>query len=98
MSRIEFAPEVTDDFDRILDHLRQHDVDDTASRIREIIHAVDVLEHNPHIGRPTNRPMRELIIGRDSHGYVALYQYIAEVDIVLVLAIRSQREAGYARP
>ena len=38
--------------------------------------------------------MSELIIGRDSHGYVALYRYVAAIDTVFVLAIRGQREAG----
>ena len=38
---------------------------------------------------------RELVIGRRAHGYVALYRYVSEVDTVFVLAIRSQREAGY---
>ncbi len=95
MSRIELAPEVGDDFNRILDHLAQYEVEDTPSRIREIIEAIDVLEHNPLIGRPIEADKRELVIGRRSRGYVALYRYFAEIDTVFVLAIRSQREAGY---
>jgi plasmid stabilization system protein ParE len=96
MSHIEFAPEVGDDFDRILDHLARYQVENPALRIREIIEALNVLEYNPMIGRPVNNDKRELVIGRRSHGYVALYRYVAEVDAVFVLAIRSQREAGYA--
>lgn len=94
MSRIELAPEVGDDFDRILDHLDQYAVEDAPSRIREIIQAIAVLEHNPLIGRPVAADKRELIIGRRSRGYVALYRYVAEIDTVLVLAVRNQREAG----
>ena len=96
MSRIKFAPEVGDDLDRILDHLAQYQVENPVLRIREIIEALNVLEHNPLIGRPANNDKRELVIGRSSHGYVALYRYIAEIDIVFVLAVRSQQEAGYA--
>jgi plasmid stabilization system protein ParE len=95
MSRIELALELTDDFDRILDHLAQYEVEDAPSRIREIIEAIDVLEHNPLIGRPVETDKRELVIGRRSRGYVALYRYVAEIDTVFVLALRSQREAGY---
>jgi plasmid stabilization system protein ParE len=95
MSRIELAPEVGEDFDRILDHLVRYGVEDPASRIREIVLAIDVLEHNPLIGRPTAGEKRELVIGRRSRGYVALYRYVAEIDTVFVLALRSQREAGY---
>jgi hypothetical protein len=41
--------------------------------------------------------MRELLIGRGSRGYVALYRFVAGIDTVFVLAIRSRREAGYER-
>ena len=97
MSRIEFAPEVMDDLDRIFEHLAQYDVEDAPSRIQDIIAAIAVLERNPLIGRPAHAEKRELVIGRRSRGYVALYRYVAEVDTVFVLALRSQREAGYAR-
>jgi toxin ParE1/3/4 len=97
MSRIELAPELGEDFDRIFDHLARYDVNDPPSRIREIVQAIDVLEHNPLIGRPVDGNKRELVIGRRSRGYVALYRYVAEIDTVFVLALRSQREAGYAR-
>ena len=97
MSRIDLAPEVGDDLDRILAHLADHDVADAPSRIREIIQAIAVLEQNPLIGRPAYAGKRELVIGRRSHGYVALYRYVAEIDTVFVLALRSQREAGYIR-
>jgi toxin ParE1/3/4 len=96
MSRIELAPEVGDDVDRILDHLARHEVENPAARIREIIEAINVLEHNPLIGRPVNNDKRELVIGQRSHGYVALYRYIAKADTVFILAVRSQFEAGYA--
>ena len=104
MSRIELAPEVGDDLDRILDYLAQYQVENPVLRIREIpvlrvreiIEALNVLEHNPLIGHPANNDKRELVIGRNSHGYVALYRYVAEVDTVFVLAVRNQREAGFA--
>jgi hypothetical protein len=40
---------------------------------------------------------RELVIGQASRGYVALYHYVAAIDTVFVLAVRSQREAGFKR-
>jgi plasmid stabilization system protein ParE len=97
MSRIELAPAIGEDFDRILEHLYQHEVPDAPSRIEEILDAISVLEHNPLIGRPARADLRELIIGRQSRGYVALYRFVPEIDTVFVLAIRSQREAGYKR-
>jgi plasmid stabilization system protein ParE len=95
MTRIELAPEVGDDFDRILNHLVQYQVENPLLRIREIIEAINILENNPMIGRPAKNNKRELIIGRRSHGYVALYHYIFEIDTVLVLAIKNQKEVGY---
>lgn len=96
MSRIEFAPEVVDDFDRIVEHLRQHESEDAAARVQQIISAIGALEHNPLIGRPVAGLKRELIVGRDARGHVALYSYVAALNTVFVLAVRSQREAGYA--
>ena len=95
MLRVELAPEVAEDFDRIREHLLSHDSGNTGVRIREIIEAVSVLAHNPLIGRPSRRDCRELIIGRRSLGYVVLYRFVESVDTVFVLAIRGQREAGY---
>jgi plasmid stabilization system protein ParE len=97
MSRVEVAPEVTDDFDRILDHLVRYGGANAPARIREIVKAFDVLETNPLIGRPAPGNKRELVIGRRSGGYVALYRYVSEIDTVFILAVRSQREAGYER-
>jgi plasmid stabilization system protein ParE len=96
VSRIEFAPEVAADFDRILDHLVAHEVEDAAARIQDIVSSVDVLARSPLIGRPVEHGKRELVIGRGSRGYVALYRFVVELDSVFVLAVRSQKEAGYA--
>lgn len=96
MSAIELAAEVGENFDRILSHLAQFQVENAALRMREIIAAIVVLEHNPLIGHPVNNDKHELVIGRSAQGYVALYRYVVELDTVFVLALRSQREAGYA--
>lgn len=95
MTRIEVAPEVAEDFERILEHLAAYQVEHPEWRIGESIEALDVLESNPLIGRPTENGKRELVIGRRSHGYLALYRYIAAIDTIFVLSVRSQREAGY---
>jgi plasmid stabilization system protein ParE len=97
VSRIELAPEVAEDIDCLLEHLLKHEVADAASRIEDIVRAIDVLERNPLIGRAVRADLRELVIGRRARGYVALYRYVAEVDTAFVLAIRGQKEAGYAR-
>ncbi|MBQ0933152.1 type II toxin-antitoxin system RelE/ParE family toxin [Ideonella alba] len=52
MAKVELAPEVLDDFDRILDHLSASDAEHIAQGIGEIVDAVQILEHSPLIGRP----------------------------------------------
>jgi len=106
MARIELAPEVSDDIERILHHLRQFEVGDATERIQQIREAIAVLRYNPLIGRPVDiqegvpktqeSALRELVIGRRTRGYVALYRYVPELDIVFMLALRGQREAGYS--
>jgi toxin ParE1/3/4 len=97
MARIELVPEVFDDFDRFFDHLTRFEADDVPARIDEIIQALQVLTHSPLIGRSVGTGLRELVLGQDSRGYVALYRFVSEIDTVFVLAIRSQRESGYKR-
>jgi toxin ParE1/3/4 len=97
MARIEAAPEVLGDFDRFFEHLTHFEVDDVRGRLAEILQAVEVLTTSPLIGRPVEGGMRELVIGHGSRGYVALYRYVTEADTVFLLAVRSQREAGYGR-
>ena len=94
MARIELAPDVLRDFDRFLDHLAQFDAD-VPGRIADILESIQILRHNPEIGRKVKGGMRELVIGHGSHGYVALYRFVPEIDVAFVLAIRAQREAGY---
>jgi len=98
MARVELTPRMAGDLDRILEHLTLHAASHAASRISEIVQAIDVLAHSPLIGRPVTGGNRELVIGRRAHGYVALYRYVDKIDTVFVLAVRSQREAGYTRP
>jgi toxin ParE1/3/4 len=95
MARIVLAPKIQDDIDRIFDFLFEHTADSAAERVAAIVAVIDVLETSPRIGRSTDGGKRELVISTGASGYVALYQYLPELDTVFVLAIRSQREAGY---
>lgn len=55
------------------------------------------LKMEPKIGRPLDDlpALRELIIPFGESGYIALYRYEAEADLLYVLAFRHQKEAGY---
>jgi len=97
MARVELAPELLDDFDRLLDHMARFEIGDAPARINEIVQALQILTHSPLLGRPVKDGKRELVIGRDAHGYIALYRFAASIDTVFILAIRSARERGYKR-
>ena len=60
-----------------------------------IIDALDVLTHQPGVGRPIGGGLRELIITRRQSGYLAKYELDTSADIVRVVRIRHQRESGY---
>jgi plasmid stabilization system protein ParE len=82
------------DLDRLADFL----ADDPAvarAAIDAIADAVEILERHPRIGRPVEHGLRELVISYGKTGYVALYDFDARVQLVVILAIRHQREAGY---
>lgn len=97
MTRIRLGSGVLEDLERIAAWLRHHEIEHAQTRADEIVSALDVLAGNPLIGRRVHQDKRELVMGRGSHGYVALYRYAAIADTVVVLAIRAQREGGYAR-
>ena len=97
MARIELAAEVFDDFDRCFAHMARFEVEDAPARIGEIVQAVQILTHSPLIGRPVKGGKRELVIGQGSRGTIALYRFVAGIDTVFILAIRSQRDSGDKR-
>ncbi|UKE72343.1 type II toxin-antitoxin system RelE/ParE family toxin [Xanthomonas graminis] len=97
MTRIRIGPGVIEDLERIAAYLRDHESAHAEERAEEIVSAIDVLAGNPLIGRLVHGDSRELVMGRGSRGDVALYRYVDVTDTVVVLAIRAQRAAGYAR-
>ena len=61
-----------------------------------ILDALQVLTHQPGIGRPVGGGLRELIISRGHSGYLARYEFDQANDLVRVARIRHQRESGYS--
>jgi toxin ParE1/3/4 len=94
VTTVRFAPEVAEDIARISSHLANSDSQHRARVVATIRSAIQALEMNPEIGRPRGL-LRELIIGRGHHGHIALYEYREREELVLVLALRAQRESGY---
>ena len=91
---IELAVEAFDDLERIRQHLEKtgHDV---GGVIRTSLGCFRVLEHTPEIGRPARGSLRELVILQGKAGYLAAYEYDPALEVVRILRIRHQRDAGY---
>ncbi|MBX3599852.1 MAG: type II toxin-antitoxin system RelE/ParE family toxin [Rubrivivax sp.] len=96
MTRVVLSARVRHDLERIEQHLLLHDAADVEGRVAEILSGLAILESHPLIGRKVAGNRRELVIGRGSHGYVALYAYDAGADALVVAAVRAQRESGYS--
>lgn len=90
-----YAERALSDLGRLTEFLLQAEPAAALETVDLITEAVQVLENHPLIGRSTEQQLRELVISRGKSGYVALYSYELEQDIVLVLSVRHQREAGY---
>ena len=97
MPRVAYAPGALRDLERLRDFLAEHGTGVALAAAQAITDAVSTLERHPLIGRPVENGLRELVISRGHTGYVALYDYLEIIDTVVVLAVRHQREAGFAR-
>ena len=95
MTRWLVSVDAAQDLEELVDFLRTHQAEYAVETIDLILNALNILEQHPEIGRLVQHNFRELIISRGKTGYVALYEYDKDSDVVLVLAIRHQREAGY---
>lgn len=95
MARISYSGRALGDLERISDSLAD-DGEEAQLHVLDLIdEAITILARHPLIGRPAEHDMRELVISQGATGYVALYGYEVELDVVLILALRHQREAGF---
>jgi plasmid stabilization system protein ParE len=94
---IVFAEEAFDDLERIFEFNHERDPATALAHIEAVRSAVLILEAHPGIGRPTGAgsALRELVISHGETGYIALYEHAPVENLVRVVAIRHQREAGY---
>jgi plasmid stabilization system protein ParE len=94
---IVFAEEAFVDLEQIFDFNYERDPATALAHTAAVRSAVLILETHPRIGRPTGAGsvLRELVISHGQSGYIALYEHAPAEDLVRIVAIRHQREAGY---
>lgn len=94
---IVFAAEALGDLESVLEFNFERDPVTALAHIDAVRSAVLILEAHPNIGRPIGggSTLRELVISHGQSGYVALYEHAPGEELIRVVALRHQREAGY---
>ncbi|MEO5693730.1 MAG: type II toxin-antitoxin system RelE/ParE family toxin [Usitatibacter sp.] len=96
MATLAYSRRALDDLLRLTAFLYKEDPQTGLTTIGLIQEALAILKDHPLVGsKARSGPARELVISRGRSGYLAQYVYDPEANVVLVLAIRHQREAGY---
>ena len=84
------------DYERLQDFLAAKSDPLELDLMSFITNAIEILTHQPGIGRPVQEGLRELIIERGSSGYLAKYSIDRAALTVRVLRLRHQKEIGYS--
>jgi plasmid stabilization system protein ParE len=95
MTRVYLSEAALADALRLEEFLSQSQDPLASQLIDYLLDALQVLTHQPAIGRPVEGGLRELIISRGRTGYLARYLFDGEHDVVRVARIRHQKESGY---
>ena len=95
MAQVIYSDEAFTDFERIVEHLLETSPAAAAQALESIGSAIDILETHPFIGRRVDDRIRELVISRGRTGYLALDRFDSALDVVRILRLRHQLEAGY---
>lgn len=93
-----WSPRSLECVQRLYTFLAEKDADVARAAAALILKQADLLEKFPQAGRPTDDlepEYRELLIPFGGAGYVLLYHFAESGDVVTVLAIKHQKEAGY---
>ena len=92
---LDFAFDALADLDDLWSFLVQQGDPLSLALFDFVEEGLQVLTHQPGIGRPVGAGLRELILSRGKSGYLVKYRYLPDLATVRVLRIRHQRESGY---
>ncbi len=95
MAELVYSVQALLDLERLSDFLEETDPKAAEQTAELIFEALQILTRHPEMGRKVPGGQRELVISRGRTGYLASYRFLPQVDRVLVLALRHQRESGY---
>jgi plasmid stabilization system protein ParE len=96
MAKVEIIQRALADLERLFDFVAAENPQKAREQILSVRRAFELLADHPLLGRPAEQGRRELILSRGRHGYIAKYRWLPAEEIILILAVRHQPEAGYA--
>jgi len=95
VARVEITVRALRDQERLFDSVAEADPRRALTQLSSVRAAFEVLADHPLLGRVAEDGRRELVLSRGRYGYIAKYRWLRSEDVVLILAVRHQREAGY---
>lgn len=95
MARVEITRRALEDLERLFEFIAAEEPRGAARQILSVRRALELLSAHPLLGRPAEDGRRELILSRGRYGYIAKYRWLPADEVVLALAVRHQREAGF---
>ena len=96
MARLIWTPHALHDVARLHTFLASKNRDAARRAVRAIREGVKALGAHPEIGRPVEEmppEFREWLVPFGNSAYIVLYR--TDVELVAILAVRHEREAGY---
>ena len=95
MARVQITVRALADLEQLFDFLAEHHPKLARERMLSVRRALELLADHPLLGRQAEDGRRELILSRGRFGYVGKYRWVPAEDVILILAVRHQLEAGY---
>jgi plasmid stabilization system protein ParE len=95
VARVEITTAALRDLERLFDFIAAEDPIRARAQMRSVRRAFEVLADHPLLGRPAEDGRRELVLSRGRYGFIAKHRWLPTDEVVLILAVRHQREAGY---
>lgn len=96
MARVEVTARALADLERLFDFIAKENPRQARAQLSSVRRAFALLTDHPMLGRAAESGRRELILSRGKYGYIAKYRWLASSDIILILTVRHQLEAGYS--
>jgi plasmid stabilization system protein ParE len=95
MATVEVTRRALADLERLFDFIAAENPQKAHEQILSVRKAFELLADHPLLGRSAEQGRRELVLSRGRYGYIAKYRWLPAEDIILILAVRHQLEAGY---